>query len=169
MKRTGFRKKTYQEIADLKVKKMDKFKLRKPLKKKSKQKISTIQNKLWELCKQITRKKYSHTCFTCGASQLSGSNLQTGHMWAKASLGAYLKYDLRVLRLQCARCNIFMGGMGSDFYSRMLREIGEEKMAGLQKDRQVTVKSSFDHYSALIPKYKEILDDLNKTSYKSEF
>lgn len=157
------------ETAQKKVKKMDKFKLRKPLKKKSKQKISTIQNKLWELCKQITRKRYGNTCYTCHAVGLEGFNWQTGHMWAKASVGAYLKYDLRILRPQCNTCNQFRGGMGADYYKRMLREIGEEKMAELQKDRQVTVKSSFDHYSALIPKYKEMLDDLNKTSYKSEF
>ncbi len=39
-----------------------------------------FQNKkrLWELCKQIIRAKYSHTCYTCGAQNLSGSNLQTG-------------------------------------------------------------------------------------------
>lgn len=139
------------------------------LKKKSKAKISTIQNKLWNLCKQIIRKKYGSQCYTCGQSQLSGSNWHTGHLWAKASLGAYLKYDLRVLRPQCYNCNINHGGRGADFYRRLVGEIGEEKMAELQKDRQVTVKSSFDHYSALIPKYNEILDDLDKTPYKSEY
>lgn len=137
------------------------------LKKKSKAKISTIQNKLWELCKRITRLKYSNTCYTCGTGNLSGANWQTGHMLAKASVGAYMKYDLRILRPQCYNCNINHGGRGADFYAKMLREIGEEKMAELQKDRQVTVKSSFDHYSALIPKYKEILDELEKTSQSS--
>lgn len=131
-----------------------------PLKKQGKQKISVIQRKLWRLCKEITRKKYPHVCYTCGASNLSGSNLQTGHLWAKASLGAYLKYDLRVLRIQCARCNLFLGGMGAVFYSKMLKEIGKKKMAQLEKDRQVTVKA-IDHYLLLIQKYEDILNNLS--------
>ena len=136
------------------------------LKKKSKQKISTIQIKLWNLCKEITRKRYPHLCYTCGATGLSGSNLQTGHLWAKASLGAALKYDLRVLRLQCARCNLFLGGMGAEFYTKMLAEIGEEKMAQLQKDRQVEVRA-YEHYEKLISDYQKILENFgaNKINY----
>lgn len=132
---------------------------RTPLRKKGKQKISVVQRKLWELCKQIIRKKYGNTCYTCGALGLSGSNWHTGHLWAKASLGAYLKYDLRVLRPQCYHCNINLGGRGADFYARMLKEIGEEKMAQLQKDRQVTV-NAMDHYLKIIKEYTEILEQL---------
>lgn len=80
-------------------------------------------------------------------------------MWAKASLGAYLKYDLRVLRPQCARCNIFLGGMGAEFYAHMLREIGPEKMQALESDRRVTVKA-YDHYLKLITEYTSILKTL---------
>lgn len=125
------------------------------LRKKSKLPISRLQRQIWELCKQIIRKKYPHQCYTCGASNLSGSNLQTGHMWAKASLGAFLKYDLRVLRPQCARCNLFLGGMGATFYARMLKEIGPEEMAKLEKDRQVTVRA-YDFYVELLEKYRKL-------------
>lgn len=76
-------------------------------------------------------------------------------MWAKASVGAYLKYDLRILRPQCYHCNINLGGKGADFYVRMLQEIGEEKMAQLQKDRQVMV-NAYDHYSKLLIEYQEL-------------
>lgn len=126
------------------------------LKKKSKQKISVVQRKLWQLCKEITRKRYAHNCYTCGAVGLVGSNLHTGHMWAKASVGAYMKYDLRILRPQCYNCNINLGGRGADFYARMLNEIGEEKMAQLQRDRQVTV-NAMEHYLKLINEYTELL------------
>lgn len=128
---------------------------RTPLRKKSKEPISRLQRKIWELVKQIVRKKYPHQCYTCGASNLSGSNLQTGHMWAKASLGAFLKYDLRVLRPQCARCNLFLGGMGATFYARMLKEIGPEEMAKLEKDRQVSVKA-YDHYLKVLSDYQKL-------------
>lgn len=130
------------------------------LKKKSKQKISTIQNKLWEIIKQIVRKKYQNVCYTCGQTGLSGSNQQTGHLWAKASLGAYLKYDLRVLKIQCYHCNINLGGRGADFYAKMLKEIGEEEMARLQKDRQVTV-NAYDHYLKLVDEYTALLQKLS--------
>ena len=151
MKRTGFKKKVGKSLK------------RSALKKKSEQKISTIQNKLWELCKQIIRKRYRNTCYTCSATCLQGSNWHTGHLWSKASLGAYLKYDLRVLRPQCYNCNINRGGMGADFYTKVLSELGKEEMEKLQKDRRVTVQA-YEHYMSLIPKYEEILAELNKTS-----
>jgi hypothetical protein len=132
---------------------------RTPLRKKGKQKISVIQRKLWNLCKQITRKKYGNTCYTCSTPGLQGSNWHTGHLFAKASLGAYLKYDLRVLRPQCYHCNINLGGRGADFYTRMLSEIGEESMAKLQADRQVTV-NAMDWYLKLIKEYTELLNNL---------
>jgi len=129
------------------------------LRKQSKQKISTLQNKLWELCKQIIRKKWGNSCYTCGATGLIGNNWHTGHMFSKASLGAYLKYDLRVLRPQCYNCNINRGGMGADFYERMLREIGPLEMEKLQKDRQVSVKA-YEHYSKQISDYRQLIETL---------
>lgn len=126
------------------------------LKKQSKQTISKIQRTLWNLCKEITRKNYPHSCYTCGASNLTGSNLQTGHMIAKASLGAFLKYDLRLLRPQCFKCNINHGGRGADFIENMRRIEGNEYVDKILKDRNITVKA-MDHYTQLIDKYKLLL------------
>ncbi len=129
---------------------------RSKLKKQGRQPISCIQRKLWILCRCIIRKRYPHDCYTCNAKGLTGSNLHTGHLWSKASLGAYLKYDLRVLRPQCYNCNINRGGMGADFYKRMLKEIGPEKMEQLEKDRQITTKA-YDHYVKLLEEYKKLI------------
>ena len=128
---------------------------RSKLRKKSKQKISTIQNKIWEHCKRITRKTYGNTCYTCGSKGLIGVNWQTGHLWAKASLGAYLKYDLRVLRPQCYDCNINKGGMGADFWLKMWEEKGAGYMNQLLTDRKVTVKA-YDHYQKLLQEYETL-------------
>ena len=127
-----------------------------PLRKKGKQKISVVQRKLWELCKQIIRKRHGNTCYTCGATGLAGSNWHTSHMWAKASVGAFLKYDLRILRPACYVCNIHHGGRGADFYRNMLREIGEENMEQLEKDRQVTV-NAMTHYLKLLEEYQKLV------------
>lgn len=76
-------------------------------------------------------------------------------MWPKAALGAYLKYDLRILRPQCYNCNINKGGMGADFYLRMWEENGAEYMNQLKTDRQKTVKA-YDHYVQLLEEYKKL-------------
>lgn len=143
MKRTGFKQKKTVPMK------------RGTLKKKSPMKISVLQRKIWDECKRIVRATYPNTCYTCGAKGLAGSNWQTGHMWAKASLGAYLKYDLRVLRPQCLTCNYHQGGRGADFYKRMCEETTPEFMEQLQKDRQVTVEA-YDFYVELLEKYKNL-------------
>ena len=130
-----------------------------PLKKQSKQPISRLQRKLWQLCREISLKRYPSTCYTCNATNLQGFNRQLGHMWAKASLGAYLKYDLRILRWQCNTCNQFRGGMGADFYRKMLAEIGESAMFVLEKDRRKIVRA-YEHYQNLIVEYTKILESL---------
>ncbi len=76
-------------------------------------------------------------------------------MWAKASLGAYMKYDLRVLRPQCMTCNVWKGGMGADFYAKMLKEYGHVYMDRLSKDRNITV-NAYDHYAKILNDYKSI-------------
>lgn len=146
MKRTGFKQK-----------------LRKPMKrgtlrKESPQKISVLQRKIWDECKRIVRAKYikpdgTFECYTCRRTITQMKDAQTGHLWAKASLGAFMKYDLRVLRIQCYLCNIRHGGRGADYYLRMWEENGAEYMEKLKQDRQVSVKA-YDHYLSLLEQYK---------------
>lgn len=132
------------------------------LKKQSKQPISKLQRILWQECRRVADIIYKPkngkcTCYTCGR-YIEGSNKQLGHVpWAKASLGAYLKYDMRVLRWQCYHCNINLGGCGAEAYKRMLREEGKAYMDKLEKDRQKSVKS-YDHFLELLEYYKTIND-----------
>lgn len=128
------------------------------MKKQSKQKISVIQRKLWDECKRIIRARYvkkgytnTWVCYTCGKN-IRGANCHTGHMLAKAALGAYLKYDLRLLRPQCYHCNINLGGMGAVFIENMRRIEGDEYVDQILQDRQKTVKA-YDFYLELLAKY----------------
>ncbi len=126
------------------------------LRKISKLPIAKIQKLLWIECKRIVDEQFGTDCYTCPAKSLQGANKQLGHVpWAKASLGAFLKYDLRVLRNQCFRCNIHLGGQGGVAYARMLKEEGKVYMDKLEKDRQVSVKA-YDHYQSLLEEYKQI-------------
>lgn len=128
------------------------------LKKKSKDSISLLQRKIWELCKQIIRKKYGNTCYTCGKTGLASFNWHTGHLLAKASIGAYLKYDIRLLRPQCYACNIHQGGRGADFIERMRKDEGNEYVDQILRDRQVTVKA-YDHYLKIHEEYQVLANE----------
>lgn len=127
------------------------------MKKKSKIPISKIQRQIWEECRRIKNigKSSGVCCYTCGAKDLKGSNKQLGHMWSKATLGANLKYELDILEWQCARCNIWGGGMGADFYKRKLKELGKERIYELEQMRNKSVKA-YDFYVELLEKYKLI-------------
>lgn len=125
------------------------------LNKVSKQPISAIQRKIWVECKRIIRERYPNKCYTCGKARLRGKDCQTGHMIAKSTLGAFLKYDLRLLRLQCTRCNIWGGGMGAIFIENMRKIEGDEYVDNILRDRFKTVKA-YDHYLQILEEYKKL-------------
>ncbi len=116
------------------------------------------QDKLWKLCKQITLNKYGNTCYTCGRTNLEGSNCQLGHFLPSGACGAFLRYDLRNLRIQCYHCNINLGGNGAEYYQRMVTEVGQRKVNQLFKDKQKSVKAT-DHYAKLITEYELLLGE----------
>lgn len=131
------------------------------MKKQSKAKLSVIQRDLWQECRRIqgirlAKPDGSVDCYTCGKQNLLGSSRQLGHCpWPKATLGAFLKYDLRLLKWQCFRCNIDLSGLGGIAYPKMEKEFGKEYMEQLEKDRQVSVKA-IDHYLKLLEEYSKM-------------
>lgn len=122
-----------------------------------KQTIGQIQKKLWVQCKRIIRDIYkrgdgTYECYTCNQKNLTGSNCQTGHFIPKSVCGAYLKYDLRNLRIQCFRCNCNLSGNGAVFYRNMVEREGQEYVDELFLDKQKSIKA-IDHYLLLLDKY----------------
>ena len=125
---------------------------------KSKQSISLIQRKIWKECRRLVfdrdNKDGKIDCYTCPAKNIVGSNRQLGHVpWPKATLSAFLKYDLRLLKYQCYHCNINCGGMGAEALDRMTLENGQEYIDTLKKDKLSTVKA-MDHYMETLARYK---------------
>lgn len=118
--------------------------------------MAVLERVLWTLCRALIRAIYPNRCYTCGQAGLKGRNWQTGHLWPKASLCAFLKYDLRVLRPQCYCCNIDLGGNGAVYLERVIEEKGHEYVAELIKDKQVSVRAR-DHYQGLIVTYGALL------------
>lgn len=131
------------------------------MRKQSKSKLSTIQRDLWQECRRIQGTRLANPdgsvdCYTCGAKDLQGSNRQLGHVpWPKATLGAFLKYDLRLLKWQCFRCNINFSGLGGVAYPKMEKEFGKEFIEQLERDRNVSVKA-IDHYLQLLDEYRKM-------------
>lgn len=143
MKRTGFRKLTYKEALAKKqatkghriaqVKSKPSKVTRKRKKKTDRQKA---EEKLWELCKAIIRKKYQNfdgtwTCYTSGARLINPQDVHTGHGKPKGALKLRYQYDLRNLRPQSFNANINLGGMSDIFIAKLERE--EEGLQFLQE------------------------------------
>ena len=130
--------------------------------KKKVQKIKTIEGRIWKLCKQIIREKYTHVCISCNKA-VEGSSLHTGHYFRKRYLPLQMKYDLRLLRPQCSYCNLrlhgnlewYTIGILRGHHASYLLEIADdiskcvelstpekrEFLLGLEKDYDIILKS----------------------------
>lgn len=163
MKRSGFKRKTYEELLAVK-------KAKKPLKKakKSKRKtLSKLKELVWEECKRIIREKYEHTCYTCGATGLEGKNLQTGHGKPNGALPLKYKFDLRNLKPQCIVCNLHHGGMTDIFVAKLEKEkdgldflmescVKIDNRWEIKRMELMGSTESWYFVSELLAKYKEI-------------
>lgn len=155
MKKSGFKKPSYEEYRAKQA--LNASKPRKPLKKAKTSSTKALKVKLWELCKQIIRKRYGNTCYTCGKSGLSGSSWQTGHFIASSVCGANLRYDLRNLRPQCFMCNINLSGNGAIFYRNLVEREGQVYVDQLFTDKNIIVKADETFYKEKIEEYTKLV------------
>lgn len=122
--------------------------------------IGKLGKLLWVECKRIVRATYikqngTWDCFTCGRLIDEPSKAQTGHFIPSSVCGAYLRYDLRNLRIQCYNCNINAGGAGAMYYQALVKEKGQEYVDQIMQDRNKVIKA-YDHYSELLTLYREM-------------
>jgi hypothetical protein len=132
------------------------------LSRKKKTPEAKLKAQLWELCKQIIRKKYGNTCYTCKKEGLEGSNWHTGHFIARSVCGNYLYFDLRNLRPQCYRCNISLVGNGAVFYSLLRSELGQEYVDGIFADKNRPERLNKSFLEEKIEEYTKILQELEQ-------
>lgn len=125
------------------------------VKKKSPKKL---REELWNECKRLVRSKYNcggyWTCFTCDRVIDEPAKAQTGHFLPSSTCGAFLRYDLRNLRIQCYNCNINQGGAGAEFYRRLVLENGQDYVDQLFKDKNVSIKADNWWFISKIEEYK---------------
>lgn len=143
MKRTAFRK------------------IGKPLKRTkmrrvSKQPISLLKRKLWAVFSAYIKKRDNYTCFTCGA-KVESHNCHAGHFIPKSVGGVALYFHPGNVHVQCARCNIWLGGHQWEYGQRL----GPEKVAELQALKNLPPqKWDAERYEWEINWYKQLLSEL---------
>jgi hypothetical protein len=134
------------------------------VRRKKKTDLKKTQEKLWELCKAITRRKFAlgrgWQCYTCRKPIDEPAKAHTGHFIPSAACGAFLRYDLRNLRVQCYFCNINLGGNGTAFYRRLVEDEGQEYVDQLFRDKQKIVKADIWFYQNLVDEYQVIFDSM---------
>ncbi len=122
--------------------------------------IGKLQKVLWEHCKRIIRKIYARPdgtweCYTCGKHITSPMDAHTSHFIPKSICGAYLKYDLRNLRVTCFRCNVWLSGNQAFFYRKLVEIEGQEYVDQLFKDKEKSIKA-YDRYAEQLVEYEKL-------------
>jgi hypothetical protein len=123
---------------------------------------------LWELCKQITRKRYakpdgSWNCYTCDKPIDEPKKAHTGHCINSHFGGLRLRFDLRNLRIQDHYCNINLGSNGAVYVMKLKKEIGDEEVNSMFKlldIRKEKVDNEREFIEGLIVGYRIILSGL---------
>lgn len=127
-----------------------------PLRRKSKSPLAKLKDKLWQLCKEITRARYGNHCYTCGAYV---EFPHTGHFIASSVCSTELRYDLDNLKPQCYRCNIHLSGNWLEYERLLKEEKGDVFVDQLKARNYATRGLKYDEiwYEKKIGQYEEIL------------
>ena len=130
--------------------------------------LSRRKKVLWELCKQIIRKRYvkddgTWDCYTCGRRIDVPKKAHTGHCLNAAFGGLRLRYFLDNLRIQDHYCNINLGSNGAVYLRRLEAEVGHEQidfMFSLLAQKKTPIEDERAFIENLITEYRLILKKL---------
>lgn len=137
--------------------------LAKAKKEAEKKLIRSLKTKVWKLCKDITRSRYPNVCYTCKKENLEPKQMHTGHFLKEKSLPLQLKYDLRILRIQCPTCNLFLDGNEGRYAIQLIKDHGHEYILDFYAEVELLKDEELDHeqqvafLKALISRYETIL------------
>lgn len=132
------------------------------IRKRSRSSIRLAKDKLWKVFKELVHRRDNNTCVSCGARDLSGHNRHAGHFIPSAACGGFLRYDLRNVWTQCARCNMFLGGAGAEYTRSLERMFSRSFVDRIIQDKQVTIQLNKDYIQRLEEYYRSLDDKTPK-------
>ena len=129
---------------------------------KKKPTVASLKKKAWKLVSEYVRRRDADeggtvACYTCGELHF-WKDLHAGH--AIPGRRNAVLFDVDIIKPQCPRDNIFLGGRYEIFAAKLIREHGlewfEDKLAGA---RQI-VKLTRDDVEQIIAFYRHKLEAL---------
>lgn len=141
----------------------NKKKANKPTKTAEQKRIRSLKTTIWRLCKEITRARYPNVCYTCKKENLEPKQCHTGHFLKEKGLPLQLKYDLRILRIQCPTCNLFLDGNEGRYAIQLTRDHGPSYIVDFYDEVLLLQNETLDQEQQIkflettIEKYKQIL------------
>lgn len=154
LKRSGFKRKATPVLKN--VSKGVKC----PVKRKKKSPLQKLKAQLWELCKNITRKQYGNTCYTCNKGGLEKGNWQTGHFISSSICSTELRYDLQNLRPQCYNCNINKSGNWLAYEQHLIRDNVDVTLLKQKNEKTKNLMYREEWYEQKIEEYQAYFDSL---------
>ena len=131
-----------------------------PRRRRKKGEVTKLKEELWGLCRQIVKKRYGNSCYTCGREVPDGKGMHTAHYITSSLCSVALRYDLRNLRTGCYNCNINLSGNWPAYQKRVEQELGPEITATLLKENEETKGLIYgtDWFERQITHYKTLLE-----------
>ena len=139
---------------------------RKRLRKRSRTPLAKAKAKLWKALKVVIHKRDDSKCITCGKEKLVGSNRHAGHFLPSAACGGFLRYDIRNVWSQCARCNLFESGAGAEYTRALEAHFTRKFVDQIIKDKQVSIKLDVDYITRLTEYYETLAEEEPKKLMK---
>lgn len=137
----------------------------KPIRRKRRNKgeLTKLKEKLWLLCRQIVKKRYGNTCYTCGRVVPDGKGMHTGHYITSSLCSVEMRYDLENLRPQCYHCNINLSGNWPAFQEVIEKEKGTDITPQLLQRNEVTKGKMYskEWFEAKIATYQALIESLS--------
>lgn len=130
---------------------------------KKKKTLAQLKKQAWKLCSLFVRRKDADeggfvSCYTCGAPIHWKLEAQAGH--AIPGRHAAVLLDTDIIRPQCRRCNLFMGGRYEIFTAKLIRENGldwfDQKLSGAREVVKLTRADLEDRISFFKQKLGEL-------------
>lgn len=131
--------------------------------KKKRKKLKSVRSlkiKAWHAFSELVRRSAADEggtveCYTCG-KLMHWKDSQAGHFVAGRTNAVLLNPD--VVRVQCERCNVWLGGNIATYTLKMVDECGRERVDELLSLKNQTVKWTRTDLEELISGYREKLE-----------